>query len=62
MIRAYHRYAKRAALLPQRLPDEARAAAPEWFSGQGARRLMVVAAKQPFGPGPFARMAVLSLV
>src|SRR5574337_395530 len=56
------RYAARAALLPQRLPDEARAAAPWWFHGQGVHRRMATAAEQPSGPGPFARMAASSLV
>src|SRR6185437_10758259 len=60
--RVCERYAKRIALLPQRPPDEARAAAPEWFSGQGAHRWMAATAEQPLGPGPFARMAVSSLV
>src|SRR6185437_1561614 len=33
-----------------------------WCHGQGARRRLAAAAEQPFGPGPFARMAVSSLV
>src|SRR5690348_925979 len=45
------RWPKRAALPSQR---------PSY--GQGAQRSMAAAAEQPFGPGPFARMAASSLV
>src|SRR6185312_5811851 len=61
-IRVCQRHAARAALLPQRLPDKARAAAPWWFHGQGAHRRMAAAAEQPSGPGPFACMAASLLV
>src|SRR5574337_1109848 len=45
------RYAARAALLPQRLPDEARAAAPWWFHGQGVHRRMAAAAEATLRAG-----------
>src|SRR6185312_4560889 len=61
-IRVCQRHAARAALLPQRLPDKARAAVPWWFHGQGAHRRMAAAAEQPFGPGSLARRAASSLV
>src|SRR6185437_4171875 len=56
------RGAKRAALLPQRLPDKVARRSAIAIYGQGARRSMAAAAEQPEGPWPFARRASSSFV